>query len=194
MTNPKKDWADYIQLTKDKPPSPLLVRALGFVVKRTTAIDVGGGALNDTRYLLEQGFDVTAVDADNAMAAQAKTIPSEKFHYTVSSFLDFQWPKDKFDIASAMFSLPFNPPETFKTVLTKIKQSLVPEGIFCGQFFGVRDTWSSNPHMTFHTKELAEQLLSDLEILLLQEIEKDGQTANGTAKHWHFFNFIAKKI
>ncbi len=193
-TSQKKDWEEYYEITKNKPPSKLLIKALGYVAETDKAIDIGGGALKDTRYLLEQGFDVTVVDKADLMVKEAEAIKSEKLHYFVSSFADFYFPKNEYDIASAMYALPFNPPESFENVFMKIKQSLVKGGIFCGQCFGVRDEWSTNQKMTFHTKEQVEKLLSDMEVILLDEEEKDDKTANGTPKHWHIFHFIAKKL
>ena len=147
----KKDWSEYYKITKNKLPSKLLVKALDYVKSKNKVIDIGGGALKDTRYLLTQGFDVTVVDSSELMAKEAKSIKSNKLHYTVSSFADFDFPKGKFDIASAMYSLPFNPPNTFDTVFKKIKNSLVKEGIFCGQLFGIHDQWNNRVEMIFHT-------------------------------------------
>ena len=190
----KQNWQEYYEITKNKPPSKLLIKALGYVANKNKAVDIGGGALKDTRYLLEQGFDVTVVDKEDLMAKEAEVIKSEKLHCFVSSFADFDFPKNEYDIASAMYSLPFNPPESFDDVFTKIKQSLIKGGIFCGQCFGVRDEWGTNQKMTFHTKEQVENLLSDMEVILFNEEEKDDKTANGTPKHWHVFHFIAKKL
>lgn len=189
-----KDWAEYYEITKNKPPTKLLVKALGYITNKNRAIDLGGGALKDTRYLLEQGFDVTVVDKADLMAKGAETIQSDTLHFFISAFNDFNFPKNTYDIASAMYSLPFNHPESFEEVFAKIKDSLVKGGIFCGQCFGVRDDWSANQKMTFHTKEQVEKLLSDMEIILFDEEEKDGKTANGMPKHWHIFNFIARKL
>ena len=189
----KKDWTNYFKITKYNPPSKLLIEAINLVKNKGKAIDIGGGALKDTRFLLEQGFDVTVVDKEKLMAKEANLIKSDKLHYVVSSFADFNFSKNTFDIASAMYSLPFNPPETFNSVFNKIKKSLVKEGIFCGQLFGIHDEWSINPKMTFHTKKQAEKLLSDMEIIYFNEEEKDDKTANGTPKHWHIFHFITKK-
>ncbi len=190
----KKDWEEYYEITKNKPPTKLLIEALGHVANKSRAIDIGGGALKDTRYLLEQGFDVTVVDKADLMAKEAEAIKSNKLHYFVSAFSDFDFQKNEYDVASAMYALPFNPPESFDVVFEKIKSSLVKGGVFCGQFFGVRDEWSTNKKMTFHTKEKVEKLLSDMEVILLNEEEKDDKTANGTPKHWHIFHFIAKKL
>jgi tellurite methyltransferase len=47
--------------------------------------------------------------------------------------------------------------------------------------------------MTFHTKQQVEELLSNMEILELNEEDKDGKTANGALKHWHVFHVIARQ-
>ena len=191
--NKKKDWMEYYEITKDRPPSKLLIKALKFVKIINNAIDIGGGALKDTRYLLKMGFDVTVIDSNRLMAREAKKINSDKLHYFVSSFEKFKFPKNQFDIASAMFALPFNPPSTFDAVVKNIKESLDKDGIFCGQLFGARDEWSNRPKMTFHTKKEAEKLLEDMKIIYFHEEEMDGKIANGTPKHWHIFHFIARK-
>src|SRR5258706_15675273 len=60
MTIP--DWGRFYGFTKDSPPWQLLVRAAALAPRRGSALDLGAGAGRDTRYLLEQGFQVTAVD------------------------------------------------------------------------------------------------------------------------------------
>lgn len=47
--------------------------------------------------------------------------------------------------------------------------------------------------MTFQTKEEARNLLSELEVVLFEEKENDRLTAAGKMKHWHVFDFIARK-
>lgn len=189
----KKSWSEYYEITKNRPPSKLLVRALEYVKEKHKAIDIGGGALKDTRYLLEQGFEVMVIDKDQLMAEAAKSIASDKLHYAISSFDTYDFPKNTFDIANASYALPFNPPETFNDTIERIKKSLVQEGIFCGQLFGVKDGWTNRKEMTFHTKEQAEVLFSDMEIISFEEEERDGTTANGTAKYWHVLNIVARK-
>lgn len=159
-----RDWTQYYEITRNKPPSKLLIKALGYVKNRERAIDIGGGALKDTRYLLEQGFDVTVIDSSELMVKEAKKIHSKELHYFISFFDKFDFPKNTFDIASAMYSLPFNQPETFDMVFEKIKNSLVRGGIFCGHLFGERDQWSKNKEMTFHTEKKARKLFEDMEM------------------------------
>ncbi len=189
-----RDWLEYYEITKNKPPSKLLVKALSYVNNRGKAIDIGAGALKDAKYLLGEGFNVTAMDSSELMAREAEKIVSEKFHYFVSSFADFNFPEEEFDIASAMYALPFNAPKDFTAVFSNIKNSLKNGGIFCGQLFGNKDGWNDQKEKTFHTKEQAKKLLEGMEVLLFEEEENDSTTANGTPKHWHIFHVIARKV
>ena len=193
LSRSDKDWSDYYKATRAKPPRPLLVKALEFISNKGKAIDLGGGALNDTRYLLEQGFDVTVIDKSPLMEQEAKNIKNERLHALTAGFEDFNFPKEEYDLASAMFALPFTAPAHFDEVFEKIKGSLKKGGIFCGQLFGDRDEWKTNSNMTFHTKEQAQDLLSDLEVISFKEDEKDDKTAKGEMKHWHVFHIIARK-
>ena len=186
-------WKRHLEITKDYPPSPLLIQALPFVERREKAIDIGAGGLKDTRFLLEHGFDVTVVDSEEFVKELGDAISSRKLHISISPLEKFAFPKDTFDLATGMFSLPFIRPQSFTAVFTQIKSSLRKGGIFCGQLFGPKDAFFGDQNMTFHTKAEAESLLSDLEVLVFNEEEKDSKTASGTLKHWHIFHFIVRK-
>lgn len=171
-----------------------MVEALSYVKDGEQALDLGAGALSDSRFLLTQGFTVTAVDSDPQTDREAKSIQSDAFHLVVAQYDQFDFPEHTYDLVTAMFALPFNPPDTFNMVFARIVRSLRPGGIFCGQFFGVNDEWNvPNGRMTFHTKEAIHSLLIDMKVIKIKEEEKDGQTANGTPKHWHVFHVIARK-
>lgn len=193
VIKPGKDWSEYYEITKAKPPSKLLVKALEYVTTKEKAIDIGGGALKDTRYLLEQGFEVTVIDKSPLMEQEAAALQNNKVHAFTTSFEDFGFPENEYDLATAMFALPFTEPTYFEAVFRKIKKSLKKDGVFCCQFFGRNDEWSKNPKMTFHTKEQVQEMLKGLEIISLNEVEEDSTIANGTLKHWHIFHIIAKK-
>ena len=49
-------WKKYQGRTANGKLRPLVVEALEQVTRRDSALDLGAGALNDTAYLLEQGF------------------------------------------------------------------------------------------------------------------------------------------
>jgi hypothetical protein len=51
----------------------------------------------------------------------------------------------------------------------------------------------SNRELTFHTRTEAEALFNGFELERFDEVEEDGQTALGEAKHWHLFHVVARR-
>ena len=193
----KEKWGSWVERRKDGPPRPWLRRALPLVVGRSSALELGPGAFNDTKFLLSEGFEhVTAVDVDLTQEAKEilDTLPAEKMKFVLSSFADLEVHKNEFDLVNAQFSLPFSSPDTFDSVFAKIKASIKDNGIFVGQFFGDRDTWkTTKPELTFHTEEEARDALKDMELLAFEPEEHDRGTLLGDPKHWHILHFIARK-
>ncbi len=186
------DWGYFYGFTKDSPPWPLLMRAAALAPKGGRALDLGAGAGRDTRYLLEQGFQVTAVDAEPGSVALLAALPQDHLRVVQSSFEDFAFAT--YDLINAQFTLPFMPKDRFITVFARLKAALVPGGVFAGQFFGVHDQWNTPDRvMTFLTRSEAEDLLSDLEIIELTEEDADGHLADGSSKHWHAFHILARR-
>ncbi len=192
---PKSDWEKFYAITKDRPPSSLLVRAINLVKNRSHALDLGAGALKDTKFLLAQGFNkITVVDSEPLAELLGKEFSSDQIKFVHSKFEDFSFPKNKYDIINAQYALPFNPPSTFDSMFSKLANSLKTGGIFTGQFFGVNDEWNGQrPEMTFYSIDEVKSLLSTMEILELEEENRDSRLADGTPKHWHAFHVIVKK-
>jgi tellurite methyltransferase len=192
MTTP--DWDRFYHFTKDSAPWPLLIRAAALAPRKGRALDLGAGAGRDTRYLLEQGFAVTAVDAEPGAVALLSALPADCLRVVQSSFEDFIFDVATYDLISAQFALPFIPRDRFAGVFARLKAALAPGGLFAGQFFGVRDQWNTPDRaMTFLTRAEAEALLSDLETIEFTEEDADGHTADGSPKHWHVFHILARK-
>lgn len=189
-------WKSYVSQTKNAKPRPLLIEAVQIVREKNQALDLGAGALNEVRYLLDVGFQhITAVDSKPVAQEIYEKLPKDKISYEITTFDNFKFEKNKYDLINAQYSLPFNPRETFAEVWGKIINSLKSEGIFVGQLFGDRDEWNKEgSKLTFHTKEEAERLISGLKIVKFEEEDKEGKTAAGPVKHWHVFHFIAKKL
>lgn len=189
----KNRSSEYYKITKDKPPSPILIKAIELLTKKDTALDLGCGAGRDTRYLAEQGFRVTAIDANAQTESIVMQLPhQERITYQTARFEDFQL--DQYDLVNAQWSLPFTDKENFDEVWKRVIGSINPGGIFTGQLFGVNDEWNTlDRNMAFHTREQVERLLEDLEVVELREEDINSTIANGTPKHWHVFHIIAKK-
>jgi SAM-dependent methyltransferase len=192
---PEFTWTNFYSITKHHPHWELLERAASLFSQPGHALDLGCGAGRDTRFLLSRGWSVTAVDREAEAVALLAQLPGERLRVMQSSFEDFDYGHEVYDLVSAQFALPFNPRTSFNDVVVRIKDSLKPGGIFTGQFFGIRDQWNvPDTSMTFLTRAQVDGLLSDMRVIELREEEHMGKTANGEAKYWHVFHIIAQKV
>ncbi len=190
-------WTEYFEQTKNQPPRSLLVEALKFDLKKDEAIDLGSSALNDSKYLLDQNFKhVVALDKEAVAEEIAKELPKEKFTYIISDFESYSFPVNKFDLVNAQYALPFIKPEVFEKVFHDIVASIKANGILVGQLFGNRDEWKNKENMNFHTLEEEKALFSDLEVLYLEEEEKEKPPAAGIMNKnllYCYYNLIHKE-
>ena len=127
------------------------------------------------------------------MARESVLQGKDRLEMVISSFEDFDFPENTFDLVNAQYSLPFTSPESFNEVFGKVKASLKSGGVLVGQLFGEKDGWRETPSMTFHTHDEVQQLLSDMKIINLEESEVDGRISDGSPKHWHVFQITARK-
>ena len=120
----------------------------------------------------------------------SRPLPPDGSAFCCASFAEADLPCAH--LIHAGFSLPFCPPQEFPALWARIRRALAPGGVFAGQLFGTRDTWADDPDMTFHARHQAETLLDGLDILRLEETERDGHAFSGP-KHWHTFDILARK-
>lgn len=187
-------WARYAAMTQDYPPRPLLVRAVALLAGPGDALDMGPGAGNDSRYLLARGFRVTAVDADAAAVQRLVALGDERLRVVHSTFAEFAFAPDGYDLINAQLALPFNPPATFPSTFARLRSALRPGACFTGHLFGVRDGWNRpGTTLTFHTREEAEALLTGLQVVEFHERDEEVQLASGAPHRAHAFEIIARQ-
>lgn len=190
----RKSWDKYYENTKSIKPSTLLIGALeSFNPRPGSAVDLGCGTGRDSRYLLERGFDVKAVDKDSGAKKYLDQLPhQDRLEFICTSFEDFAY--DSYDVVNAHYSLPFSDRDSFDDVMRKIVISIKPGGLFVGQLFGIDDEWNTaDTKLSFHERGDIERFFNNFESLQILEVNEDGFMANGSPKHWHVFNIIAQK-
>ena len=101
------EWAEFAEMTKDSPHWPRVEKAAEMVGKVGDALDLGCGAGRDTRYLLSQGWRVTAVDRERTGLAMLEKLRNERLRTVQSAIEDFEFEPESYDLVSAQFSLPF---------------------------------------------------------------------------------------
>lgn len=186
------DWRNYFLKTATKPPNPLLVEALTHVRKRGTALDLGAGALRDSKYLLSEGFEnVIAIDPDPASKEYADSIDAKNFTFKCESFDQFDFAASTYDLINAQRSIPFVSAAESSAVMDNIRLSLASGGILCAVLFGIRN--SLHGTQTLLTREQVDEMLYGMEVIKLDEVETDKPSVMGVPTHFHEFYIIARK-
>lgn len=195
-------WDKYYKNKIGQPPRQLIVEALNLFQKPGKAIDLGCGVGNEVALLLDNGWEVWAVDgqckAIQIIKERTDLKDTEKLVLTVASFEDeiFWDGLPKVDFIYASYALPFSKSDKFNNVWVHIVQKLNQNGRFAGHFFGLNYQGFSNQEikeMTFQKRDEIQSLFQDFEIEYFQEIEKDDQSGTGCIIHSHVFEVIARK-
>lgn len=186
----------FTKLANKKRPNAILVELVSSIGHtQGKALDLGAGPLVESQFLLESGYEVDAVDKDPASADVASKINNKKFEFFAENIVDFNFKKEKYDLAISLLTLPFIQPEAFNNVFERLISSVKAGGYIYVSLFGDRDDWArTQSAMTFLTKQKIVELFKSFEIIQFIEEEEEGQTVRGGIKKWHIFSIVAKKL
>ena len=152
-----KNSEEYYNETKGNKPSGLL-KTFFFMnfdkeLKGKTAIELGTGAGNDAKYLLEKGFKVTCIDKEEKSKeiTMSQITQNENLKFELQEFENLKL--DKADLIYSFFSLHFCNPNKFDNMMNEITNNINNNGFFVGNFLGEEDGWYGNETMTFLSKE-----------------------------------------
>lgn len=190
------DWNAYHRSATSLTPRKLLIQTLNYCsdFHGSKALDLGCGNGRDTTALLDAGFHVTAIDS----CTDALTVMEEQHRDAITagelsvheeSFDSHTFEAKHYHLINAAYSLPFS--SNLVRLWYSLTNSLVIEGMFCGQFFGERDSWCKRNDVTTLNISQLDHLLGPFSVLRFAEDEYDGSTATGIEKHWHIFHVIA---
>ena len=192
-----KNSEEYYNETKGNKPSGLL-KTFFFMnfdkeLKGKTAIELGTGAGNDAKYLLEKGFKVTCIDKEEKSKeiTMSQITQNENLKFELQEFENLKL--DKADLIYSCFSLHFCNPEKFDCLMDEITENVKSDGFFVGNFLGEEDGWYGNHSMTFLSKEKVLDYFKDFEIKYYAEKKYVKETVIGDKKNWHVFEIMAMK-
>jgi len=190
------DWAGYYRAVSGREPRPLVHKALAAHggLLPGVAVDLGAGDGTDTLALLANGWRVTAIDMTptSGELILGRVAPEHRARLSVQIASIEVAELGEADLVYAALSLPFVPPAAFPAAWSRIRASLRPGGTLAAHLFGPHDTWATDPAMNFHDRADVERLLEGLEVISLEETDRDGLATSGP-KHWHLFEFVARK-
>ncbi len=176
-----------------------------FIPKVGKVIDLGCGTGCDTEFFLRRGFSVLSIDSDIRAESFIKdrisdlAELSELFEFEKQGYETLKLKKDSANIVIAHNSLVYCPKEKFYTIWDTIKQSIIKDGFFVGNFFGLNHSYRYNPdyiNATFFREEDVISLFSNnFELLEFNHpLPSERKTAFNTQVLWHEYLVIAKKV
>jgi len=184
-------WEKYFEAQKGREVYDQVTRAVIASKDRSRALDLGSGNFIESNYLADYFDEVYAVDNFVDVTKYPK---KDNVIFTKKPFIDIAFPQNTFDLIIAQYSLPFYGKKDFDKFFKNIISWLKPNGIIAGQFFGKMDGWSaSKSKLIFHNKTQALNLLKSLDVIEFIEVDEESITELGILKHWHRFDFIARK-
>lgn len=204
-------WANYFEKTKNHKHDEFdkLLECSDLLLKLFTnpknkspkALDLGCGTGRDTLYLLQNGYEVTAVDAEPEALNYVKYrlmengISLNNVKLIASKIEDLRLAEQS-DLIVADLSLSFVNPKSFRSAWTFIVQHLKFGGYFFGQIFGLQHTWSANEQMTFLNLSEVYNLFRGLFNIniFIEEGNPDQQTALEGKKYWQQYNIVAARV
>lgn len=204
MKSRKEEVDSHLEETKYWGPSNNTVFAIHEVNDyKRRALDLGCGSFRNSKFLLNCGFIIDAIDNDPRVKGYADNIIKSNifclrgkgkkiFNLKIANYLNSDFGKEKYEVVIAENSLSFNRKRDVKRVISKIYVSLRSGGCFGGNLFGLNDYRYSKNNMSFYTKKEAELLLNKFKVKWFDEQEGDGKLG-GKDFHWHAFEFVVQK-
>jgi len=190
------NWSDYYAAMLERPRHPHYDNLDPHLPNGGDALDLGCGVGQGVLHLLSKGFRMTAVDAEQeALDILQSRLPSgAPVKLICSSFENLDWKSlGTFDVVVAHFSLFFIAPGVYDRVWKQVVDAVRPDGLLSVQILGVNDDWVSRGY-TVKTNEQIEDMLEPFEVLFMDEVDRDGETAQNVPKHWHVFHVVARKL
>ena len=186
---------EYYANTEVNIPHKNIKKFLEIGLNPGNAIELGCGAGRDTINLIRNKWNVLAIDREDVKDRIIKRLKQEELKYFNFKKLNFEDViLEKNNLVVANFSIPFCIKSKFNELWDKINSSILPNGYFVGNFFGIRDEWrNTKENMVFLDRQQVMALFEEFDNISFEETEKDMETGLGRVKHWHIFDVIAKK-
>ncbi|ARN74890.1 class I SAM-dependent methyltransferase [Oceanicoccus sagamiensis] len=171
MTDTNKYYEDhaeeFYQSTVEVDMSPIYQRFLPLIPEGGAILDAGCGSGRDSLYFKTNGYEVTAMDASEALCKLSGELLVQDVH--CMGFEDMAW-EDSFDGVWACASLLHVSRDNLPSIMNKFSRSLKAGGVLYASFkYGDTEREQGGRAFTDMNEELFDQLLKSTPSLELIE-------------------------
>ena len=153
-------------------------------------LDFGCGAGRDTRYFLEQGYEVTAVDGSEALCKIASEYTGIPVKQMMFQELD---ETEKYDGIWACASILHLKKTELPDVLMKMKKALKKQGVIYTSFkYGDHEDMRNGRYFTDFMEDLFTDFIKDISGLVIEKIWITGDVREGRGDE-RWLNIVLRK-
>ncbi|MFO7819361.1 MAG: class I SAM-dependent methyltransferase [Halanaerobacter sp.] len=186
----KKHAAKYYAQTVDVDMSPVYKDFLYYLDTGAHILDAGCGSGRDSLYFLEEGYEITALDAAEELACLAQELLGQKVLKMRLQDLDF---KAEFDGIWASASLLHLREEQIKEVLKRFTAALLPQGVvYISLKYGTKEEFKEGRFFNYYREDSFLQLLAEIAGLEVIKLWKTSDAEKREATTW--LNLLLKKV
>ena len=154
-------------------------------------LDFGCGSGRDTKYFIESGYAVTAIDGSEELCKSASAYTGIQVKHMLFQDLD---EVDCYDGIWACSSILHLPKEELKIVTQKMSRALKPNGIIYTSFkYGNFEGERNGRYFTDFTLDVFKDFISDVKDIAIEEYWRTGDVRPGREDE-KWLNLILRKI
>lgn len=176
-------------------PSPFLKFALEYATVKDEAIDIGAGAMLDTKQIVDAGF-THVIASDVNPNTEGYLIDELRDHVSLKTedVNSFDYPADSFDLVYSSKALQYLKAENTDRALENIFRSIRKGGLFVGAIFGLYDDQVDLNKGYFPTFAEIKSKFKDSEWKLIKATKRDSDSPNPHYEKMNLYGIIARKI
>jgi hypothetical protein len=185
----------YYRRSLELGPSPFLALALEFATNKDAAIDIGAGAMLDTKQIAENGFkDIFASDVNQNIENYFPPELKDKAVLKIEDINDYNYPPNSFDLVYTSKALHYLKQVNSDTVFQKILASIRRDGLFVGAIFGRSDEQEDAGVGYFPTRNQLKSKFPADQWDLIRATSRPNESPDPAYESLNLFGIIARKL
>lgn len=182
---------DFFENTKNADMTELYNSFLKYIKDGAKLLDLGCGSGRDTKYFLDKGYDVVAIDASSEMVRLSSQLTGKQTLHMTFEDLNFE---NEFDGIWACASLLHVSREKIDDVLYKIARALKDNGVLFASFkLGDKEEFRNGRFFNFYDEASFSELISNHKYFKIEETLITFDVREGRAEE-KWFSVILRRI